>query len=581
MQRHARGLRHLAFDQLAVRTFQVKRSGLLRHGTQVPFQPFRVQADFRVLHFNAEPFRNVGGNPEHHGHFAVELLFCVKAVFRRHNGKAQRGVVQRRVLVPVVVAKLKRRAARPAFPVAVNLAVAVTENALLAQAFSAPGIPGAERKRNVTGRKVLPVAHVAPVRHDDTARAVVNGAERGVPDVLHHVVRPARKRAPAPGARAEAELPPRFHNGAAVVFKASVAFVNPVEHRNVFRKVGNALRVGKNHVAPHHHLFSFGAQVAVHLAHIVRVKLFAPSAARFVFAHAKLKRLVEVRVHITGSKVRQQFVEQPRDKLFRARVPDVHGARCAAVEVLEQKAVFALRQRAELRLRKPAFHVAEGILVWHQVHIMPRGIRRQAADFLRRNRRFVRKQVAVPLPFKAVAVHIQFHVVQLHGGKIIDKRIKRFHFGNFVAPNVNQHTPHLQRRFILHRQAGDGGRRLRENLPQGLQRVVSAGRRPALRLNSARGNAQTVALGRTARIQPQAQLRPAGNAAPVRREREQPGRVNAARAEIRPDGFVQTHPELGRLRKKAVAVLQNLRGGKNLNFRQKGTLLSFFPQILP
>ena len=146
------------------------------------------------------------------------------------------------------------------------------------------------------------MAQIAPIGCDDTRAAVFHGVGGGIGNVSQHIVITAGQRTPAAGAGAQAEPQPCLLHLAGVLLKTGVTLINPIQQCHIMGQTCGVGGVGQHLIPPHHHFFAFGAAVAIQLVNIVEVEL-QPSITvghLLVFAHAHLKRLIKVQVHIIG-----------------------------------------------------------------------------------------------------------------------------------------------------------------------------------------------------------------------------------------------------------------------------------------
>ena len=167
-----------------------------------------------------------------------------------------------------------------------------------------------------------------------------------------------------------------------------IRLIAPLQRDDVARHFGHQLRVLHDDVAPELH----GAAARLHLAVDLEQEIQVDTARaalldRLFAAHlAQVDRLVAADVELPAAEMRQQLVEDAAHELDAAGIDGAQAERGRRNAPSGYHTHPALRPAAGSGQGQPARHVAEGVLVGHQLDeaLAAVGVERQ--DFLARHR---------------------------------------------------------------------------------------------------------------------------------------------------------------------------------------------------
>ena len=206
-----------------------------------------------------------------------------------------------------------------------------------------------------------------------------------------------------------------------------------------------ALRVVVNHVRPEHDL------LAVVLLDVV-VQLVQPLHEDHVLAlllavlldlvAAQAVGFVQADVDELGVKIGQQGLVQVAHELEALRQQDVQRGGHLVL-------LFEQAQVVEVRLAQPGVHVAEGVLVGHQVDEPLLAVLVQFDDVFGGEAVEIRRLLGVGGILEAVALHVQLELVVLQRRQEVDHHLDRLHAGLLAAADVDHVTAAGQGGLIL------------------------------------------------------------------------------------------------------------------------------------
>ena len=242
------------------------------------------------------------------------------------------------------------------------------------------------------------------------------------------------------------------------------------------------LGVVVDHIRPEHDLLAIGGlDVVVELVQPLHEDhvLALLTAVLLDLVAAQAVGFVQADVDVLGVKIGQQGLVQVAHELEALRQEDVQRGGHLVL-------VFKQAQVVEVGLFQPGVHMAEGVLVGHQVDEALLAVLVQLKDVLGGEAVEIRRLLGVGGVLEAVALHVQLELVVLQRRQEVDHHLDRLHAGLLAAADVDHVAAAGQGGLVLNDAAGQISLLLAEHLLQGgrgAEEALVAGRgdRDALR----------------------------------------------------------------------------------------------------
>ena len=217
---------------------------------------------------------------------------------------------------------------------------------------------------------LLQVSVVTPVRVEVAGRAVGERRFGRVPAGGASVGGAPENAHPARGARSDPEGNARRGQHGAALVEGVPVVVAPLADRHAVGQFGHEVAPARNHVAPHQHVVSGQFRQGAQRRH--------PGQEVVDTGVRELPRLIEADVHPAAGEQGEQLGQQLAHELERARVRGLESHRGTTDPVRVGEAVRFDRQLPVLLVGQPPVHVAQAVLVRHQLDVARSCSRRRA-----------------------------------------------------------------------------------------------------------------------------------------------------------------------------------------------------------
>ncbi len=307
--------------------------------------------------------------------------------------------------------------------------------------LQAPRDGSAVRHARFADHPLLQVAEVTPVGVEVPRRSVcqrsgggpsTGGARVGVATEDAH---PTRR------ARCHPERRARGGQHRAALVEGIPVVVAPLAHGDSRGERGDKVGLARDHVSPHQHLAAGELGEPAQCRH--------PGQEVVQAARGKFPRLVEAHVDPAAGEERQQLGQQLPHEREGARIGRVDGhGRPRDAEGVDE-AVGSEGERPVAGVAQPAVHVAQAVLVRHELDVPGAAEGIELTDLLRVERARLSVNIKVVAVGEGV-LGIQLHLVHLERGQSVDHVLQGVHGRDLVAGDVEHDATDRNIRMVAH-----------------------------------------------------------------------------------------------------------------------------------